>query len=271
MKSKLLQTKPDIAVITLFSNFEKIYPFIETCVSKGINVVTSAEDLMSPWLINKDLADKLNDIAIKNNVSVVGSGAQDGVGYPLLGAASLSVTNLKEINGSFFFNTEDLGKEASIPFGVGLILDEYNVQFPSSTGGNGSPTSPVYGFLLGLIEYMGWKFKSVSERVEPVIAKEDVYSPAFGRIIPKGDVIGTKSSLIIETEDEQHAQIDSIVQSFGDDKDAKDKQVWQLIGDNIINIELNDFQSMPVTVSGIINRIFSVVKAAPGLHTLDKL
>lgn len=59
----LQKVNADVAILTLFSEMERIAPFIEKCVSYGINVITSADQFSSPYAIAPDIANQLDVLA----------------------------------------------------------------------------------------------------------------------------------------------------------------------------------------------------------------
>lgn len=267
---KILEsTKPDVAVLTLFSDINKIYPFVEKCVKLGINVITSAEDFVAPWEANSELADKLDTIAKEHNVTVIGCGSQDGVGYPMLNAVKKSTHTIDKLVAEYFFNTEVFGKEAGEPFGVGLDIDAYNKQFNAGVENLNPQPSVLLNNLKGAVINLGWHFKSAKEIIYAATEDKDLYSPAFDKVIKAGDAVGTRTVLSIETEEGIIVELNSIVRSFGEEQ-VNDKQVWTFVGNPTIKVALDDFQSMSITVCGIVNRVKDVYEAKAGLyHTCE--
>jgi hypothetical protein len=74
----LSRTKPDIAVHTTTSFMEKVYSQIAQIVKHGVNVVSTCEELSYPYQSSPKLAQQLDKLAKKHDVTILGTGINPG-------------------------------------------------------------------------------------------------------------------------------------------------------------------------------------------------
>ncbi|RLI76511.1 dihydrodipicolinate reductase [Archaeoglobales archaeon] len=76
--SNKLEFDGDIVFLTTGSWLDSVYPQIEECVKRGFNVLNTCETLSYPEYRYPELAKKIDEIAKKNNLSVLGAGINPG-------------------------------------------------------------------------------------------------------------------------------------------------------------------------------------------------
>ena len=76
--AKKLERKGDVAFIATGSYLDKVYPQIEECVKLGYDVVSTCETLAYPEFRYPELATKIDDLARRYGVTVLGTGINPG-------------------------------------------------------------------------------------------------------------------------------------------------------------------------------------------------
>ena len=76
--------KCDICVIATDSFTKKVYPKVCYVVERGVNVITTAEEMSYPMAQDPELSDAMDILAKTNNVSILGTGINPGLMMDLL-------------------------------------------------------------------------------------------------------------------------------------------------------------------------------------------
>lgn len=84
LTSVLKSIEADVAVVATSSSLEVVIPTIEYCLGSGLDVVSICEELSYPYQKKPGLAQSINQVAIQNGKTVVGTGINPGYLMDLL-------------------------------------------------------------------------------------------------------------------------------------------------------------------------------------------
>ncbi|GAG70946.1 unnamed protein product [marine sediment metagenome] len=108
-KSLFETTETDILLHCTTSFVEQVYHQIKLALEKRINVITIAEEMYNPWIKNQELAEKIDNLAKINNVTVLGTGINPGFALNVnndltpfsyiipCGIKDVNITSMKEV------------------------------------------------------------------------------------------------------------------------------------------------------------------------------
>ncbi len=265
----LNETSPDIAVVTLFSLMSDIYPHVEKCVKRGINVITSCEEALYPWNTASIPASRLDRLAKDNNVTVVGSGLQDATFLSMLRGVMAGVHRVDKIVGTVSYNVEDFGLALAEAHGVGLTTEEFEKKFAAPEDPEDFTPSFIWNVNEVITADMGLTIKRQTQRNEPYTHDVDLNSKAIGKMVPAGNCIGMKTVVATETQQGLIIEVQSIGKVYGEND--RDESTWELKGEPDFKLIMEDLKNTEVTCANIVNRIPSVITAPAGYQTLDQL
>ena len=185
----LRKTKADLAVLTTSSSVRDIKPQVALLVQRGLNVVTTCEELAFPAPRNVAAFKELDRLAQRKKVTVLATGVNPGYAMdalalmltaPCADVTRVSVTRVVDAR------TRRLPLQRKV--GAGLNLNQFRRAMTEGTVRHVGLPQSVYMIATAL----GWKLDRVDETLEPAIAPRDLDTEYLR--IPAGMAAGIKQS-----------------------------------------------------------------------------
>ena len=276
----LIQTKPDIVIITTMSLLSDLEKPLLLCAELGINAITTCEEAFYPMNSNPNLTQKIDELARKNNCTITGSGYQDIYWGQLVSSIAGSTQTINKIKGSSSYNVEDYGIALAKAHGAGLPLDDFEKQIASVD--NISPEQrqeiiekgeflPSYMWNVNgwLAEKLGLTVISQTQKCVPQTYKEDIFSNTLNMTIKAGDATGMSAVVTTETEEGITLETECIGKVYGPDE--YDKNIWTVEGEPTTTITVEKPNTVELTCASIVNRIPDVINAEAGYIPTEEI
>ncbi|MHA1689836.1 MAG: NAD(P)H-dependent amine dehydrogenase family protein [Promethearchaeota archaeon] len=169
------ETKPDIVIHTTQSFLKQVYPQLEDIIKKGVNIISTCEELANPCISSPDLANKLDVMAKQENVTILGTGINPGflMDYlPLILTGPCARVDKIEVIRQINASNRRLPFQKKI--GAGLTREEFTqkIKDGSITGHVGLEQS-----LAMIAAGLNWKLNRIEiEESKPIISEDGVSS-----------------------------------------------------------------------------------------------
>ncbi|MDI6805362.1 MAG: hypothetical protein QMD20_01715 [Candidatus Bathyarchaeia archaeon] len=175
VEAVLSKAKPDIAIHATSSFLKDVYPQLTTLIKHGVKVISTCEELSNPYYAEPKIANELDALAKKHNVTVLGTGINPGFLMDTLVITLTAVCQkIEKIEAVRVMNAATRRLPFQKKIGAGLTVEEFQKKIVSKqiTGHVGLEQSIAL-----IADALAWKLdKIIAEPVEPVIAKKPVES-----------------------------------------------------------------------------------------------
>jgi 4-hydroxy-tetrahydrodipicolinate reductase len=167
----LQDTAVDVAFLTTVSTFPEVLPTLSALIQRGVNVVSSTEELFYPYYRYAESASALDELAKQHGVSVLGTGVNPGfVMDTLVLVLTGACQHISRIAVTRVANASGARPSLQAKLGLGLTqasFIEYAAQRRVGVVG-------LIDSLAFLAHVLKWPMDDFKERLVPVIAEKPV-------------------------------------------------------------------------------------------------
>jgi 4-hydroxy-tetrahydrodipicolinate reductase len=169
----LKETRPDVVVLCTSSSLARVMPQIEAILKARVPIVSTTEELAYPAPRNRALAKKIDALAKKAKVAVLGTGVNPGF---VMDALPITLTGVCESVNAIHIDRIQDASSRRLPFqqkiGSGLTPAQFQQKVDSGSVRHVGLTESIQ--MIG--DALGWKVAKITDEIKPKIADRTVSS-----------------------------------------------------------------------------------------------
>jgi 4-hydroxy-tetrahydrodipicolinate reductase len=228
-----------------------------------VPIVSTTEELAYPWFSNRALARRLDALATKARVAVVGTGVNPGFA---MDALPITLSGICERVDTVRVDRIQDARIRRLPFqkkiGAGMTADEFARKVEDKTVRHVGLTESIA--MIG--DALGWKLDRITDEIAPRIADRPVASEFLE--VPQGRVCGLVQDGIGYRRGEPVIVLH--MEAYLGAPETYDAVTIE--GSPRVSVKAaGGFHGDIATASITVNSIPKVLEAAPGLHTMRSL
>ena len=259
----LAELAPDVAALCTSSSLERMTPTAESCLAAGAAVASSTEELMYPWREQPELAQRLDQAAMRAGLAILATGVNPGFA---MDAHPLNLTSVcQRVDAIQVRRVQDAGLRR-LPFqrkiGAGLTPEEFARKAEA-----GDVRHVGLAESIGLLAAaMGWTLDEITDEIEPVIVDEPVASDQVQ--VAAGQVAGVRQIGTGSENGRVRVRLEFVAR-IGEPESFDEVHV-----EGVPSLHSRIEGGIPgdvATASMVVNSIPRVLTAPPGLVTMKDL
>lgn len=257
------KTDVDVVVHTTSSFLAKMYDQLILCARNGTDVVSSTEELSYPYKRHPEISRELDEVALENGVTIIGTGVNPGYAMDALALMATGVCN--EVRRVTVHREVDAGlrrKPLQKKVGAGISAEEFAQRKATGEFGHIGLVESLYLVADGL----GWSLENIEETLDPVLAEDRIETPHF--IVEPGRVAGIHHAAKGFVDGKRAVSLD--LKMFVGAKNPRDAVLVE--GDPPIDLVVRGgIFGDSATVAALVNGIPLAREAQPGLKTVKDI
>lgn len=181
----LRRMRPDAVIHTTGSSVKKVFPQLVEILEAGAHCISSTEELLYPQFRNPALAAKLDQLARKKKVAILGTGINPGFAMEVLPLCLTGVCqSVSSIRVTRVLNAGHRRLPLQRKIGAGMDAKEFQRLVRAGKLGHVG----LLESLMLLASGLGWKLERCREKIEPKLALSRLTTNHL--VIPRGRVAG---------------------------------------------------------------------------------
>jgi 4-hydroxy-tetrahydrodipicolinate reductase len=252
--------KPDVAVLCTSSSLKKVVPEFETVLKLKVPIVSTTEELAYPVKSNAAAARRINALATRARVAVLGTGVNPGF---VMDALPIALTGVCESVTALEIDRVQDARIRRLPFqqkiGAGLTREEFLAKVKDGSVRHVGLTESI----TMIADALGWKVDRITDEIQPKLATERV-SSEFLTVEP-----GLVAGLIQDGTGFRKGKpiIRLHMEAYLGAPDSYD--AVRVTGVPALSMKIaGGVHGDIATASIVVNSIPKVIQAAPGLRTM---
>ena len=258
----------DLVLIATDSYTKNSYSKICKVIEKGINVISTAEEMAYPYANNPKLSNEMDDLAKKNGVTILGTGINPGFIMDYLVIALTGVMeNIQSIQVNRVNSLSPFGPTVMEEQGVGLEKEEYDKKMANnSLAGHVGFKESVYM----IADAIGVEVDYFEQNMAPIVSSVHRESK-YAKVQP-GQLAGINMTAFGKVNGEKFIEMRHPQQIEPETEGTSTGDYINIEGKPAVNMSIQpEIDGGIGTISMCVNMIPHVLNATPGLKTMIDL
>lgn len=255
----------DVVLLATDSFTKQAFPKLKYILERGVDVISTAEEMSYPQASEPELAKTLDAIAKEHGATVLGCGINPGMMMDLLVVMMTGVmSDVRRIEVARINSLSPFGPTVMEEQGVGLSTDEFvRKQQEGHLAGH-------VGFCESsrmIADAIGWKLESFAQTMAPIVTEVDRKS-AYGEAL-KGHVAGVDMNAVAYVDNELKIRLSHPQQIEPQLGGVQTGDYITIHGTPEVRLSIKpEIDGGIGTIAVCVNMIPHVLNAKPGLKTM---
>jgi hypothetical protein len=259
-KEVLSNEEAQLVILSTVSSLIDCYPQIEETIQSHKSLISTCEELVYSWLTHPDLSRRIDELAKKNGVAILGTGVNPGF---IMDYVPLVVSGIcKNVNRIKIFRIQDASLRRlsfQTKIGAGLKIAEFEKRQHKKQIRHVGLTESIHMIAGGL----GWELDKTTDETFPILAESTVESSFIK--VPAGNVKGMRQIGKGFRNGEEIITLE-MVMALGQDNP---RDVIEIEGTPNVRLFFEGGVHGDIATTAIVvNSIPQLLKLSPGLKTM---
>jgi 4-hydroxy-tetrahydrodipicolinate reductase len=250
-------------VHTTLSFLDRVEDQLASIIRAGAHIVSSTEELFYPFERDAAFCDRVDGLARRHGVAVVGTGVNPGFVMDLLPLCLTGVcVNVEQITVTRVVDAGLRRLPLQRKVGAGISRQEFDARLATGHFGHIGLRESA----LAVAATLGWPVDEIDESIQPIVAESTVVTPYLS--VEPGQVAGLHQVLRIRSGGQERLSLElKMAVGVSEPHDSV-----QIAGDPPLSVRIDGgVFGDTATIGALVNAIPKIVAAAPGLRTMIEL